>query len=81
MGFSGIGPGSLLLILLITVLLFGTKRLRQVGGDLGAAVKGLRQSLEGNETTNTETLHETAEPKPSTTRAATSTQHSNNKQE
>lgn len=41
---SGIGPGSLLLILLIVVLLFGTKKLRNVGADLGSAIKSFRKA-------------------------------------
>lgn len=47
MGFHGFSLGSLLLVLLITVLVFGTKRLRNVGEDLGAAVRGFRQGLQG----------------------------------
>ncbi|MDZ7810419.1 MAG: twin-arginine translocase TatA/TatE family subunit [Arhodomonas sp.] len=35
MGFGGISVWSLLLILVIVLLLFGTKKLRNVGGDLG----------------------------------------------
>lgn len=46
MGLSGISPGSLILILVIIVLLFGTKKLREVGNDLGMALKGLRRNLE-----------------------------------
>lgn len=47
---SGISPGSLLIILLIVVLLFGTKKLRNVGADLGSAIKSFRKaSREGNE--------------------------------
>jgi len=38
MGFGGISPWSLLLILLIVVMIFGTKRLKNVGGDLGSAI-------------------------------------------
>lgn len=51
MGFRGIGLGSLLLIFLIIVVLFGTKRLRELGNDLGAAVKSFRKGLkeEGND--------------------------------
>lgn len=45
MGLSGISPWSLLLILLIVVLLFGTKRLRHIGKDLGGAVKSFRSGL------------------------------------
>lgn len=45
MGFSGVSPGSLLLILLIMALLFGTKRLKTMGEDLGQAVKGFKRGL------------------------------------
>lgn len=45
MGFGGISPGSLLLILIIVMVLFGTKRLRNVGEDLGAAVKSFRKGM------------------------------------
>jgi len=49
MGFGGIGPGSLILILVIVVLLFGTKKLRNVGGDLGGALKNFRKSMKDGE--------------------------------
>lgn len=45
MGFGGIGPGSLILILLIVILLFGTKRLRGMGSDLGSALKNFKKSV------------------------------------
>lgn len=45
MGISGIGPGSLLLILAIVLLLFGTKRIKNLGGDLGGAVKGFKKAM------------------------------------
>jgi len=48
MGFSGIGPGSLLLIALIVIVLFGTKRLRSLGEDLGVALKGFRKGIQDN---------------------------------
>lgn len=51
MGFGGISIGSLLLILVIVVLLFGTKKLRSVGADLGAALKSFRQGMQDSETT------------------------------
>jgi sec-independent protein translocase protein TatA len=41
-----IGPWQLLLILLIVVLLFGTKKLRNIGEDLGGAVKGFKKGLQ-----------------------------------
>ncbi|MEM7293068.1 MAG: twin-arginine translocase TatA/TatE family subunit [Pseudomonadota bacterium] len=41
----GISVWQLLIILAIVLLLFGAKRLRNIGGDLGAAVKGFKQSM------------------------------------
>jgi len=45
MGLGGIGIGPLLIILLIVALIFGTKKLRGMGGDLGGAVKGFKKAL------------------------------------
>ena len=45
MGLGGISPGSLLLILLIAVVLFGTKKLQGLGEDLGKAFRGFRKAL------------------------------------
>ena len=47
MGFGGISMWQLLILLLIVVLVFGTKRLRNMGSDLGAAVKGFRKGMDG----------------------------------
>lgn len=49
MGFGGISIWQLLIILAIVVLLFGTKRLRSLGSDLGSAIKGFKSSLSSNE--------------------------------
>ncbi len=38
----------LLLILLIVVLVFGTKKLRNIGADLGGAVKSFKEGMAGN---------------------------------
>jgi sec-independent protein translocase protein TatA len=38
----GFGWQELLIILVIVALIFGTKKLRNIGSDLGGAVKGLR---------------------------------------
>lgn len=51
MGFGGISIWQLLIILLIVVLLFGTKRLRSIGSDLGGAIKSFRQSLQEDDGT------------------------------
>ena len=49
MGFGGIGIWQLLIILVIVLLLFGTKRLRNLGGDLGNAIKGFRGAMTDGE--------------------------------
>ena len=49
MGFGGISIWSLLLILGIVILLFGTKKLRNVGGDLGGAIKNFKKSVKDEE--------------------------------
>lgn len=46
---SGISPWSLLVILVIVVVIFGTKRLRNAGGDLGGAVKNFKESMKTGE--------------------------------
>ena len=48
MGFGGISIWQLVIILLIVVMLFGTKRLKGLGSDLGDAIKGFKKSM-GNE--------------------------------
>lgn len=45
----GIGIKELLIILIIIVLLFGTKKLKNIGSDLGAAIKGFRKSVTDEE--------------------------------
>ncbi len=49
---SGISPWSILLILIIVVVLFGTKKLRNVGADLGAAMKSFKKSSKEDSTSN-----------------------------
>ena len=45
MGLGGINVWQLLIILLIVVVIFGTKRLKSLGSDLGGAVKGFRSAV------------------------------------
>lgn len=45
MGFGGISVWQLLIVLAIVLVLFGTKRLRNLGGDLGGAVKGFKKAM------------------------------------
>jgi sec-independent protein translocase protein TatA len=39
------GPVELIIILVIVVLVFGGKRLKNLGGDLGSAIKGFKKSM------------------------------------
>ncbi|AJR07100.1 twin-arginine translocase subunit TatA [Photobacterium gaetbulicola] len=48
---GGISIWQLLIIALIIVLLFGTKKLRTLGGDLGSAVKGFKKAISDEEPT------------------------------
>jgi len=50
MGFSGISVWQLLIILVIVLLIFGTKRLKNIGADLGGAIKGFKGSMKESET-------------------------------
>jgi sec-independent protein translocase protein TatA len=47
----GISPTQLLIILVIVALIFGTKKLRNMGGDLGGAVKGFKKAMKDEEET------------------------------
>jgi sec-independent protein translocase protein TatA len=46
---GGISIWQLLIILVIVLLLFGTKRLKSIGSDLGNAVKGFRSAMNQDE--------------------------------
>ncbi len=50
MGVGGIGIWQLLIILLIVVMLFGTKKIRNIGSDLGGALKGFKNAVKDDET-------------------------------
>ncbi len=45
MGLGGISIWQLVIVLALVVLLFGSKRLRGVGADLGGAVKGFQRAI------------------------------------
>lgn len=49
MGISGISIWQLLIILAIVVMLFGTKRLKTLGSDLGSMIKGFKSSMNTEE--------------------------------
>ncbi len=41
----GLGMTELIVILIIVVLIFGPKRLKTIGSDLGSAIKGFRKAV------------------------------------
>ena len=55
----GISPVQIGIILLIVVLIFGTKKLKNIGGDLGEAVKGFKKGIKDDD--KPETLEEKTE--------------------
>jgi sec-independent protein translocase protein TatA len=55
----GISMTELLVVLAIVVLLFGTKKLRTLGSDLGGALKGFRKAM--NEPEEAETMNKPSE--------------------
>ncbi|BDH47612.1 sec-independent protein translocase protein TatA [Salmonella enterica subsp. enterica serovar Choleraesuis] len=46
---GGISIWQLLIIVVIVVLLFGTKKLSSLGGDLGASIKGFKKAMKDDE--------------------------------
>ncbi len=63
MGFGGISIWQLLIVLAIVIMIFGTKRLKGLGGDVGGAIKGFKKAMNEDESAkndekNTESLEE-----------------------
>ena len=50
------GPFELVIILAIVILIFGGKRLKNLGSDLGGAIKGFKSSVKEAETEEEETI-------------------------
>lgn len=50
MGLGGISIWQLLIVFLIVIALFGTKKLRNIGSDLGNAVKGFKNAMSDDST-------------------------------
>ena len=49
---GSLSPGQILVIVVIVLLLFGGKRLRSFGSDLGEAIKGFKKSVSGDDKEN-----------------------------
>lgn len=62
MGLGGISMWQLLIVLLIVIVIFGTKKLGSIGGDLGGAVKGFRKAMTDADTDNGSKQEKLEEP-------------------
>lgn len=58
---AGISPWQLLIVLLIVLLIFGTKKLRNVGGDLGSAIRDFRKGVSEGDKKGEEKTDESSE--------------------
>ena len=59
MGFGGISGWQLLVVLLLALVIFGTSRIRNLGSDLGSAIKGFRKAVSDPDKADTEKLART----------------------
>ena len=57
MGFGPIGLPQILIILLIVLLIFGAKRLPEIGSSLGKGIRSFKSSVTGEEETRTTTVN------------------------
>jgi len=76
----GISPMQLLIILVIVVLVFGTKKLRNMGGDLGSAVKGFKKAIDAKDDKDAdfdpnEKMEDKSEEETSATQKSTKSEH------
>ena len=61
---SSIGPWEIVLLLLVALLLFGAKRLPEIGKSLGSGMREFKDSVSGVSKTTTELPVATPEPTP-----------------
>jgi sec-independent protein translocase protein TatA len=60
----GISPWQLLIVLVIVVLIFGTKKLRNMGSDVGGAVKNFKKSMKDEDSNSEDASSESDENPP-----------------
>lgn len=53
---GNIGIWQLLIVAVLVLLIFGSKKLRNLGGDLGSSVKGFKKAMQEDESKKTESL-------------------------
>lgn len=56
MGIGNIGLPQLIIVLVVVMLVFGTKKIRNLGGDLGSAIRDFRKGMNETEAAVTETV-------------------------
>ncbi len=61
--FANIGPVQLLIVLVIVLAIFGTKRFRSLGTDLGNAIKGFRSAMTDGEEAQEQLSEDSGETK------------------
>lgn len=54
MGIGNIGLPQLIILLVVVMLVFGTKKIRNLGGDLGSAIRDFRKGMNEVESAGTE---------------------------
>lgn len=74
MGLGGISIWQLLIVLAIIVLIFGTKKLRGMGGDIGGAVKGFKKAMSDDASTDQEKSDQIQQSQKSTVNDSTHTE-------
>lgn len=62
MGLGGISIWQLLIVLVIVVLIFGTKRLKGMGSDLGGALKSFRKAVSDADKPDSKSQQKLGEP-------------------
>ena len=77
---GGISIWQLLIIAVIVVLLFGTKKLRNLGGDVGSAVKGFKNAM-GDEKDTPAKAEKSTDTLTDNTTATTETSQKENQKE
>lgn len=58
MGFGGISIWQLLIVLAIVILIFGTKRLKGLGGDVGGAIKSFKGAMNDDDKKDSANIEE-----------------------
>ena len=76
MGFGNIGWFQILVVLLIVLLVFGTKKIRNLGGDLGGAIRDFRKGMSEDEEYESADASSKTDAKPESDKADESAEQS-----